>query len=79
MVIWSTSRHAQAVLTELAFQAAFVLMAIVLILFVAARIFGRTQGKKSKSPGPAQDDILARMFVPVPMEGPATSEGSVGP
>ncbi len=41
-------REAQSVYITIAFQAAFVLMAIVLVLFVAARILGRTRGKKSK-------------------------------
>jgi len=70
LVIWSDVRQAQPVLIDLAFQAAFVLMSIVLVLFVAARIFGRTKGKKGKATArrPA-DDVLPRMFVPVPMEG----------
>ncbi len=77
-LIYQSARLPQAVFTQLAFQTAFVLMSIVLILFVAARILGRTRGKKSKSLIAAQDDPLARMFVPVPMEGPPTAEGSVG-
>jgi uncharacterized membrane protein len=59
-------RTAQAVLIDLAFQAAFILMAIVLILFVLARIFSRTKGKRGKKVS-SQDDMLARMFVPIPM------------
>jgi phosphate transport system permease protein len=77
-LIYTSARLPQAVYTQLAFQTAFVLMSIVLILFVLARILGRTRGKKSKSLVPAQDDTLARMFVPVPMGGPAPAEGSVG-
>jgi phosphate transport system permease protein len=45
--VWSNVRQAQPVLISLAYQAGFVLMALVLVLFVAARIAGRT--KKSKS------------------------------
>ncbi len=47
LVIWSNFRTAQPVLIDLAFQAAFVLMSIVLILFVLARVFSRTKGKKT--------------------------------
>ena len=42
--MWTNVRQAQPVLIDLAYQAAFVLMAIVLVLFVAARIAGRTRG-----------------------------------
>ncbi len=70
LVIWSDVRQAQEVLISLAFQAAFVLMSIVLILFVAARFFSRTKGKKGQSnqgdPG-VEDDFFARIMTPVPM------------
>jgi phosphate transport system permease protein len=66
LVIWSNVRTAQSVLIDLAFQAAFILMAIVLVRFVLARIFSRTKGKRGKKVG-SQDDALARMFVPIPM------------
>ncbi len=46
LVIWSNVRQAQSVLIDLAFQTAFVLISIVLILFVAARLFSRPRGKK---------------------------------
>ncbi|MGO8872212.1 MAG: phosphate ABC transporter permease PstA [Acidimicrobiales bacterium] len=65
LVIWSDVRQAQPILIDLAFQAAFVLMTLVLILFAAARFFSRPRGKKSKR---RDDDIVARFFVPVPME-----------
>jgi phosphate transport system permease protein len=68
LVIWSNVRTAQPVLIDLAFQAAAVLITIVLILFVTARILGRTKGKRRKG-SESEDDVLARMFVPVPMEG----------
>ncbi len=56
-------------LIDLAFQAAFVLMSIVLILFVLARVFSRTKGKKTGR----QDDTLARMFVPIPITSESES------
>jgi phosphate transport system permease protein len=67
LVIRSNFLSAQPILLELAFQAAFVLMSIVLILFVLARIFSRTKGKGRKK-RPGEDDMLARYLVPVPME-----------
>ena len=51
LVIWTEVRTAQPVLIDLAFQAAFVLMSIVLILFVLARIFSRTKSKRGKKAG----------------------------
>ncbi len=73
LVIWSDVRQAQPVLIDLAFQAAFVLISIVLILFVLARVFsrprGRSKGKARRGDGrPAEDDLMARIFVPIPME-----------
>lgn len=44
--VFTNVRQAQPVLINLAYQAGFVLMAIVLVLFVAARFFGRTRGGK---------------------------------
>jgi phosphate transport system permease protein len=64
--IWSNVQQASAVTIQLAFQAAFVLMAIVLVLFAAARIFGRTKGKKRRRA--SEDDPMARFFVPVPIK-----------
>jgi hypothetical protein len=47
LVVFTNIRLASSVLIDLAYQAGFVLMAIVLILFVAARIVGRQKkGKK---------------------------------
>ena len=77
LVIWSDVRQAQAVLISLAFQAAFVLMSIVLVLFVAARFFSRTKGKKSQftQGDPADtDDFFARIMTPVPMAPRPESE-----
>ena len=48
--VWSNVREASPVLINLAYQAAFVLISLVLILFVAARIAGRTRGaRRSRS------------------------------
>jgi phosphate transport system permease protein len=67
--VWSNVQQASTVTIQLAFQAAFVLMAIVLVLFAAARIFGRTKGKKRAKGGDAdEDDLVARFFVPVPIQ-----------
>jgi len=66
LVIWSDVRQAQPVLIDIAFQAAFILISIVLVLFVAARIFGRTKGKKKRRR--SEDDEMARFFVPIPMQ-----------
>jgi phosphate transport system permease protein len=49
--VWTNVRQAQPVLIDLAYQAAFVLMTIVLVLFVAARIAGRTRSKTKKHKG----------------------------
>ncbi len=68
LVIWSDFKEPQAVYQDLAFQAAFVLMAIVLILFVLARVFSRTKGKSKRGGGRNDDDLMARMFVPIPIE-----------
>ncbi|MEI7859496.1 MAG: phosphate ABC transporter permease PstA [Acidimicrobiales bacterium] len=70
LVIFSDVRQAQDVLINLAFQAAFVLLAIVLVLFVLARIFSRPKGKngKRRKARPDDDDLMARMFVPIPIE-----------
>lgn len=74
LVIWSDVRQAQPVLIDVAFQAAFVLLSIVLILFVAARLLSRTKAgpRRKRQRPPSDDDVLARMFVPVPMEGEAS-------
>ncbi len=70
LTIYSSIREAQSVYLEIAFQAAFVLMVIVLILFVLARVFSRTKGKKRGRARPSEDDFMARIFVPIPMEEP---------
>jgi phosphate transport system permease protein len=70
LVIWSDVRQANQILIDIAFQAAFVLIAIVLILFVLARIFSRPKGSggAKRRPRPESDDLMARMFIPVPIE-----------
>jgi phosphate transport system permease protein len=68
LIVWSNVHEASSVLIDLAYQAAFVLLVLVLILFVTARLFGRTRGKKSpkvkgmhksKNSMPAHDPTLA--------------------
>ncbi len=66
LVIWSNVGKPNQANIDLAFQAAFVLISIVLILFVAARIFSRAKGTKRR--GRAEDDVMARFFVPIPMQ-----------
>ena len=66
LIIYSNIATPNAVDHQIAFQAAFVLMSIVLVLFVAARFFSRTKGKKSGKP--SEDDLMARFFVPIPIE-----------
>jgi phosphate transport system permease protein len=68
LVIYTNVHQAQQVLINIAFQGAFVLMSIVLILFVLARYFSRVKSKKSGRARPSEDDPLARMFVPIPIE-----------
>jgi len=70
LVIWSDVRQAQPILIDIAFQAAFVLISIVLILFVLARIFSRPKGRSGakRRARPDEDDFMARMFVPVPIQ-----------
>ena len=70
IVIYSDVRQANQSFLDLAFQAGFVLMSLVLVLFVLARLFSRVRDKDAKKRGdlPIEDDALARMFIPVPME-----------
>lgn len=70
LVIWSDVRQANQILIDIAFQAAFVLISIVLILFVLARLFSRPKGRggAKRRAGADGDDVMARMFVPVPIE-----------
>lgn len=69
LVVWSNVTQANAVLIDLAYQAGFVLLALVLVLFVAARIAGRTRGgtKRMKrktriSPSAATDPTIAAVL-----------------
>jgi len=71
LVIWSDVRQANQTSIDIAFQAAFALISVVLILFVLARIFSRTKGKKGGNGNrarPDDDDFMARIFIPVPIE-----------
>ena len=71
LVIWSDVRQANQTSIDIAFQAAFVLISIVLILFVLARIFSRPKGKRGGTghrARPDVDDFMARIFIPIPIE-----------
>ena len=69
LTIYSGARQApQPVYVAIAYQAAFVLMAVVLVLFVLARVLGRTKGKKFRLEETPEEDAFARMIVPVPIE-----------
>ena len=71
LVIWSDVRQANQTSIDIAYQAAFVLISIVLILFVLARVFSRPKGKKGSKghrARPDDDDFMARIFIPVPIE-----------
>jgi phosphate transport system permease protein len=70
--IFSNVRLAQPVLTELAFVTAFILISIVLILFVLARILGRPRTGSRRRRGGSGEDVLARSFLPIPIEAPPT-------
>jgi len=47
--VWTNARSADPILITLAFEAAFVLLVLVLILFVAARVLGRTRTGSRRS------------------------------
>jgi phosphate transport system permease protein len=51
LVVWTNVRQAEPVLITLAFEAAFVLLALVLVLFTAARILGRTKSGSRRRRG----------------------------
>jgi len=77
LVIWSDVRQANQLDIEIAFQAAFVLICMVLILFVLARIFSRPMGKKGgrrNRARPDEDDLMARLFIPIPIEQSEATE-----
>lgn len=51
LVLWQNIQQAQAVVVQLAFTAAFVLLSIVLILFVLARLLGRPSTRRGRLRG----------------------------
>lgn len=82
--VYSNVRQAQPVLIDLAYQSAFVLLALVLLIFVAARIAGRPRkSKKAKGRGgigagpPDTSPQLDEDLVVAALSGGAAS-GSVG-
>ncbi len=71
LVIWSDVRQAQPVLIDLAFQAAFVLMAHgadPLRPGPDLQPAQRRRGSGRRGSAPAEDDFMARIFVPTPIE-----------
>ncbi len=71
LVIWSERPcRPKQVLIDIAFQAAFVLISVVLILFVLARIFSRTKGKKGRSnrARPTRTTSWRGSSCPIPIE-----------
>lgn len=76
LIIFSDVQQAQPVLIDLAFQAAAVLITMVLVLFVLARVFSRVKGKdtKKRAGRPTEDDSFARMVLPVPISRPEGEE-----
>jgi phosphate transport system permease protein len=67
LIIFDDVRQAQPVFITFAYEAAFLLLVFVFILFILARIFGRTRSKKSRRAD--GDDLFARSIVPMPMGG----------
>ena len=67
LVVWTNVRQAEPVLITLAFESAFVLLVLVLVLFVAARVLGRTRsGARRRGRGGAVRRFhLHRTAVPV--------------
>jgi phosphate transport system permease protein len=76
LLIFTNVRQAQSVLHTLAFEAAFILLMLVLILFVTARIFGRPKsGRRRRGRGsPARHFFRSR--APVPIDLPTTMEAT---
>lgn len=64
LLIYSNARTSSLVLQDLAFLSGFILMVIVLVLFVLARVLGRTRSKKS---GAFASRIFERSLVPTTM------------
>jgi phosphate transport system permease protein len=77
LTVYQDVRQAQPIFITFAYEAAFVLLLIVLILFVLARILGRPRNKKSRRRAEG-DDVLARAFVPVPMDSSSGPGPAVG-
>jgi phosphate transport system permease protein len=75
LVVWSNVRQAEPVLITLAFEAAFILLVLVLILFVAARVLGRTRSggrRRSARSGPR----FHRSAQPIPIDLPIDIGGN---
>lgn len=76
--VWTNVRQAEPVLITLAFEAAFVLLVLVLILFVAARVLGRTRARSSagrrRGRSPDISSVFDRALVPLWRDTPTEGE-----
>jgi phosphate transport system permease protein len=70
LVVWTNVRTSENVLHTLAFEAAFVLLMLVLVLFVAARVLGRTKSGARRRGGAGSGRLFHRSRVPVPIDLP---------
>jgi phosphate transport system permease protein len=72
LTVFQDVRQAQQVFITFAYEAAFVLLVFVVILFVLARILGRPRTGSRRRRGGSGEDVLARSFLPIPIEAPPT-------
>jgi phosphate transport system permease protein len=70
LVVWTNVREPENVLHVLAFEAAFVLLMLVLVLFVAARVLGRTKSEGRRRRGVGTGRLFHRGRAPVPIDLP---------
>jgi phosphate transport system permease protein len=69
LVVWTNVREPETVLHTLAFEAAFILLMLVGVLFIAARILGRTKsGRRRRGAGAGR--LLHRGRAPIPIDLP---------
>ncbi len=76
LVVWSNVRQAEPVLITLAFEAAFVLLVLVLVLFVAARVLGRTKSGHRRGHSPLGGRLFHRRAQPIPIDLPIDIGGN---
>ncbi len=76
LVVWSNVRQAEPVLITLAFEAAFILLVLVLILFVAARVLGRTRSGGRRRTSTGNGRLFHRGAQPIPVDLPIDIGGN---